>query len=168
MLAVMAAAISVSGCASSAPDNSASQTRDAYTDAYAQGMDQHVQAQSDFDNGTAAWESDDLREAIADYANASMESDAAASCYGIMRGYAGDQQETDFSDSLRGCAYNLSLASDDFMNSAIALQANDSDQANSSFDDGQARLDDSDALLNRSIDLTPEWLADLAASDSSD
>ena len=85
-------------------------------------MDHHGWAQDYFNNGTMAWENSDFRQAIADYANASMEYNAAANSYGQMARYAGSPQEKEFGDSLRGCTFNLSLASDSFMNAAIALE----------------------------------------------
>ncbi len=80
-----------------------------------------------------------------------------------MARYAREADEKEFADSLRGCAFNLSLASDNFVNAAIALGQNDSNTAYDWFCQGQAHVDASEALLNRSIAATPAWLTALAS-----
>jgi rubrerythrin len=126
-------------------------------------MGQHAAGQDFFNNGTLAWEASDFRTAIANYANASMNYTMAAKDYVIMARYARGTQEKEFADSLRGCAFNLSQASDNFVNAAIALGQNDSNAAYDWFSQGQAHVDASEALLNRSIAATPGWLITLAS-----
>ncbi len=153
------AAAALAGCASSVQDDSNSQlAQDAYLNAYSNGMDYHGWAQDFFNNGTIAWENSDFRQAIADYANASMGYDAAANSYGQMARYAGSPHDREFGDSLRGCAFNLSIASDSFMNAAIAMERNDTDTAYALFEEGMSRVDTSDRMLNRSIELVPAWM----------
>lgn len=151
--------VAVAGCTSGAPDQQSTKAQDSYAEAYSQGMDHHSAGQDFFNDGTTAWENSQLREAIADYANASTEYGAAANSYDAMRKYAADSQEKEFAASLKACAYNLSLASDDFMNAAVELQANNTGNALAKFDDGQTKIDASDIALNRSIDLIPGWLS---------
>ena len=162
LVLVLAAAV-VCGCTSSAPPGDANATQDAYVDAYSTGMDHHSMAQDYFNEGTAAWEDSDFRGAVAGYANASMEYNDAANCYTVMAKYAVGPQDRQFADDLRGCALNMSLASDDFMNAAIALMRNDTDTAYAKFDQGQAHADAGDEMLNRSVDLTPDWLVTYAS-----
>jgi hypothetical protein len=162
LLATLVAAAALSGC-TSAPEPSVNQTRDAYMHAYSAGMAWHALAQDNFNDGTRAWEDSDFRTAIADYANASLNYTQAAKDYTIMARYAHGAGEKDFADSLRGCAFNLSLASDNFVNAAIELLQNNSSTAYDWYTQGQADVDASEALLNRSIAATPDWLAALAS-----
>jgi uncharacterized protein YceK len=165
LFAIVIAAASLAGCASSVQDDGKSQlAQDAYLSVYSEGMDHHGWAQEYFNNGTIAWENSDMRQAIADYANASMEYNAAADCYGQMARYAGSTQDREFGDSLRGCTFNLSLASDSFMNAAIAFEKNDTDKAYALFDEGRSCVEVSDAMLNRSIELIPAWLLNLSSA----
>lgn len=164
LFAVIILAAASSGCASSVQDDSKVQSgQDAYLRAYIDGMDHHGWAQDYFNNGTLAWENYDFRQTIADYANASMEYNAAADSYGQMARYAGSPQEKEFGDSLRGCTFNLSLAADSFMNAAISMQKNDTEKARGLFEDGLSRVDSSDAMLNRSIELTPGWMLNMTS-----
>jgi hypothetical protein len=163
ILFVTVAVLAIAGCTGAPVDIADNQSRDAYLQAYAAGIEQHSAGQDYFNNGTLAWEAGDLRLAIADYANASQNYTRAAKDYGIMAGYARGPQEKEFADSLRGCVLNLSQASDNFVNAAIALGQNDSNAAYDWFSRGQARVDASEALLNRSIATTPEWLIALAS-----
>lgn len=164
-IAIVITAASLAGCTSSVQDNDTSQpAQDAYLNAYSVGMDHHGWAQDYFNNGTLAWENDDLRQTIAYYANASWEYNAAANSYGQMARYASSPQDKEFGDSLRDCTFNLSLASDCFMNTAIALEQNDTDKASALFEEGQSRVDSSDAMLNRSIELTPAWMLNLSSA----
>jgi hypothetical protein len=160
---VSVAVLAIAGCTGAPADKAENQTRDAYLQAYAAGMGQHAAGQDYFNNGTLAWEAGDLRSAIADYANASQNYTRAAKDYGTMAGYARGTREKEFADSLRGCVFNLSQASDNFVNAAIALGQNDSNGAYNWFSRGQARVDASEASLNRSIAATPEWLIALAS-----
>jgi hypothetical protein len=80
-----------------------------------------------------------------------------------MARYASSPLEKEFGDSLRGCTFNLSLAADSFMNAAISMQKNDTEKAYVLFDEGQSRVDSSDALLNRSIELTPGWMLNMTS-----
>jgi hypothetical protein len=120
-LAAVAAVTAVAGCAGALPDNSVNQSRDAFLNAYIAGMEQHAAGQNFFNNGTRAWEDSDYRKAIANYANASLNYFQATKDYTIMARYARDARERGFADSLRGCASNLSFASDNFVNAAISL-----------------------------------------------
>jgi uncharacterized protein YceK len=164
LFAVIILAAASSGCASSVQDDSKVQSgQDAYLSAYIDGMDHHGWAQDYFNNGTLAWDNYDFRQTIADYANASMEYNAAANSYGQMARYASSPLEKEFGDSLRGCTFNLSLAADSFMNAAISMQKNDTEKAYVLFDEGQSRVDSSDALLNRSIELTPGWMLNMTS-----
>lgn len=138
-------------------------SRDAFLHAYIAGMEQHAAGQGYFNNGSMAWEDSDYRTAIANYANASLNYSQATRDYTAMARYAREAQEQEFADSLRGCAFNLSLASDNFVNAAIALGQDDSKTAYDWFSQGQARVDASEALLNRSIATTPGWLTELAS-----
>jgi hypothetical protein len=126
-------------------------------------MAQHAAGQDYFNNGSAAWEAGDFRAAIADYANASLNYTVAAKDYTVMARYARGEQEKVFADSLRGCALNLSIASDNFVNAAVSLRQNDTNTAYDWFCQGQAHVDASEALLNRSIASTPDWLTALAS-----
>jgi hypothetical protein len=162
-IAAVAAVAALAGCAGAPPDNSVNLSRDAFLHAYIAGMEQHAAGQGYFNNGTLAWEDSDYRAAIANYANASLNYSQATKDYTIMARYAREAQEKEFADSLRGCALNLSLASDNFVNAAIALGQNDSNTAYDWFSQGQARVDASEALLNRSIASTPGWLTALAS-----
>jgi hypothetical protein len=159
----IAAALAVSGCTSSPSGLNDNQTRDAYLNAYTAGIWEHAVGQNFFNNGTAAWEAGDFRTAIAQYANASLNYSRATKDYEIMGRYARNAQEKEFSNSLHGCTFNLSKASDDFMNAAITLGMNDTDTAYQWYNNGQACLDSSEALLNQSIANTPQWLMDLAS-----
>ncbi|OPY27442.1 MAG: hypothetical protein A4E28_02017 [Methanocella sp. PtaU1.Bin125] len=161
---VVVLAIAVAGCTGSAPEGGTGLSKqDAYLNAYCTGMDYHSRAQDYFSNGTIAWESGDFRKAVAEYANASMDYDAAANVYGEMARYAASPGDGAFGDSLRGCAFNLSRASDSFMNAAIALEENDTDKAYGLFEEGQSYVNDSDMMLDRCIALTPEWLLNLTS-----
>ena len=162
-IAAVAAVMAMAGCAGAPPDNSVNLSREAFLNAYIAGMEQHAAGQNFFNNGTMAWEGNDYRAAIANYANASLNYSQATKDYTVMARYAREAQEKEFADSLRGCAYNLSLASDNFMNAAIALGQNDSKTAYDWFSQGQLRVDASEALLNRSIATTPGWLTALAS-----
>ncbi len=162
-IAAVAAVMAIAGCTGAPPDNSVNLSRDAFLNAYIAGMEQHAAGQNFFNNGTMAWEDNDYRTAIANYASASLNYSQATKDYTIMARYAREAQEKEFADSLRGCAYNISLASDNFMNAAIALGQNDSKTANDWFSQGQLRVDASEALLNRSIATTPGWLTALAS-----
>jgi hypothetical protein len=155
--------VALAGCTSSPPESYDNQSRTAYLQAYVAGIEQHAAGQGFFNNGTRAWEAVDLRIAIADYANASRIYCEAANDYGKMAQYARGKEETVFADSLRGCVSNLSQASDDFVNAAIALGQNDSGVAYDWFCQGQSHVDACEALLNRSIATTPDWLIDLAS-----
>jgi hypothetical protein len=158
LLAIIVSVMALAGCAGSPFDSSDNQSRDAYIQAYSTGIEWHAAGQDYFNNGTLAWENSDYRTAIADYANASLDYDEAAKYYGIMAGYARGANEGEFAGCLRGCAFNISQASDNYMNAAIALLRNDSDTAYDWFDQGQAHVDASEALLNRSATTTPDWL----------
>ncbi len=162
MAAVILAA-ALSGCAGTPGEDSVNQSRNSYLQAYVAGMEHHSAGQDYFNNGTLAWENSNFRAAIAEYANASLNYAEASKGYGVMAQYARGAQEQDFADSLRGCTYNLSLASDNFMNAAVAMGQNNSDAAYDWFSQGQAHVDASEALLNRSIAVTPEWLKELAS-----
>jgi hypothetical protein len=159
----IAVMMALGGCTGAPADNIDNQSRDAYLQDYIAGMEQHAAGQDFFNNGTQAWEAGDFRVAIADYANASQNYTMAAKDYGIMARYARGIQEKDFADSLRGCAFNLSQASDNFMNAAIALGQSDSNAADDWFTRGLSQVDASEALLNRSIAATPDWLIALAS-----
>lgn len=159
----IAATLAVSGCTSSPTGGNDNQTRDAYLNAYTAGIWEHAVGQDFFNNGTAAWEASDYRTAIARYASASLNYSRAAKDYEIMGKYARNAQEKEFSNSLRGCVFNLSKASDDFVNAAVALGTNDTDTAYQWYTKGQTCVDTSEALLNRSIANTPQWLMDLAS-----
>jgi hypothetical protein len=163
LLTVLVTVVALAGCAGSPPESYDNQSRTAYLEAYASGIEQHAVGQSFFNNGTRAWEAIDLRTAIADYSNASMIYSEAAKDYGNMAQYAQNKEETVFADSLRGCAFNLSQASDLFVNAAIALGQNNSDTAYDWFCQGQSHVDASEALLNWSIATTPKWLIELAS-----
>jgi hypothetical protein len=139
------------------------QTRDAYLNAYVAGIAQHAAGQNFFNNGSLAWEAGDFRTAIAQYANASLNYSRAVKDYEVMARYARGTQEKEFADSLRGCAFNISQASDDFVSSAVALGDNDSETAYQWFIQGQRLVDASEEMLNRSIATTPQWLVDLAS-----
>ena len=153
-------AVTIAGCTSSAPavENQTESGRNIYTNAYYTGLEHHYNAECNFNNGTSSWERESYRQAISDYANASMEYDSAAANYEIMGRNAADQQEKDFSDSMRQCSVNLSRAATSYMESAIALQAENTDKAYSLFEQGQAEVNASDVYLNRSTYLLPEWL----------
>lgn len=162
LFAVVVLAAALAGCTSSVQDDSNGQPMmDAYVNAYSAGMDHHSLAQDYFNAGTRAWENSDLRQSVADYANASMEYDAAANSYSQMARYSGSPRDEEFGNSLRGCTFNLSLASDSFMNAAIALGRNDTEKAYDLFEEGQSYVNSSDAMLNRSIEFTPEWMLSL-------
>jgi hypothetical protein len=163
LLTALVIVVALAGCAGSPPDNDDNQSQNDYLQAYAAGLEQHAAGQDYFNNGTRAWEDNDLRTAIADYANASLCYSQAEKYYGIMTRYARGAQEREFADSLRGCAFNISQASDNFMNAAITLGQNDSGTAYDWFNQGQAHVDASEALLNRSIAATPDWLISLAS-----
>lgn len=162
-IAAVVVVAAVAGCAGAPPDDSVNRSRDAFLHAYIAGMEQHAAGQNYFNNGTMAWEDSDYRMAIANYANASLDYSQATKDYTIMARYARETQEKEFADSLRGCTFNLSLASDNFVNAAIALGQNDSKTAYDWFSQGQARVDASEALLDRSIAATPGWLTALAS-----
>jgi hypothetical protein len=163
VIAAIILAAALSGCTGAPGEDSVNQSRNSYLQAYVAGMEHHSAGQDFFNNGTRAWEDSDFRAAIAEYANASRNYADASKSYGAMAQYARGTQEQDFADSLRGCVYNLSLASDNFMNAAIAMSENNSDTAYDWFSQGQAHVDASEALLNRSIAVTPEWLKELAS-----
>ncbi len=163
LLTVLVTVVALAGCAGSPPDSNDNQSRNAYIQAYASGIEQHAAGQGYFNNGTRAWDNSDLRTAIADYANASLNYSQAANYYAIMARYARGAQEGEFAESLRGCAFNISQASDNFMNAAIELGKNDSNTAYDWFNQGQAHVNASEALLNRSIAATPDWLIALAS-----
>jgi hypothetical protein len=163
VLAVIVSFAAFSGCTSSPSNESVNQSREAYLQAYIAGMEQHAAGQDFFNNGTRAWDGSDFRAAIADYANASLDYSEAAKYYDTMARHARGTQEKEFTGSLSGCTLNLSMASDNFVNAAIALGQNDSDTAYDWFCQGQSRVDASEALLNKSIESTPEWLIQLAS-----
>ena len=166
LLAVLFA-VTVAGCTSSAPavGNQTESSRNSYTNAYYTGLEHHYNAECNFNNGTGCWERESYRQAISDYANASMEYDAAAANYEVMGRYAADQREKDFGDSMRQCSVNLSRAATNFMESAIALQAENTDKAYSLFELGQAEVNASDVQLNRSAYLLPVWLRNASHSE---
>lgn len=159
----LAAALAVSGCAGAPSGDDVNRSRSAYLDAYASGLERHAAGQSCFNNGTLAWEASDFRAAIAQYANASLEYSEAAKDYEVMARHARGAKEKEFAESLRGCAFNLSQASDGFVNAAIALAENDTDAAYDWFCSGHDYMDASDALLDRAIAATPGWLTALAS-----
>jgi hypothetical protein len=163
VLTIIIFAAVLSGCTGAPSDESINESRDNFLQAYIAGMEQHAAGQDFFNNGTHAWEESDFRTAIADYANASLNYSQAAKYYGYMARYAIGTQEKEFAESLSGCAFNLSLASDHFVNAAIALGQNDSATAYDWFIQGQSDVDASEALLNKSIETTPEWLVELAS-----
>lgn len=168
LLVLVLAGAGLAGCTSSAPaeTNQTAAGRDAYTAAYYTAMDHHYTAECYFNNGTAAWESGDFRQAISDYANSSMEYDAAAANYEAMGRYGSDDSEKSFSDGLRKCSVNLSKAATDFMESAIALLANDEGKAYSLFNQGQDEVTASDALLLTALNQTPGWLKNASAGNA--
>jgi hypothetical protein len=49
------------------------------------------------------------------------------------------------------------------MNAAISMQKNDTEKARGLFEDGLSRVDSSDAMLNRSIELTPGWMLNMTS-----
>jgi hypothetical protein len=163
MLTIIVSAVTLAGCAGAPFDGSVNQSRDAYLQAYGTGIEWHAAGQDYFNNGTLAWENSDYRTAIADYANASLNYGEAAKYYGTMARYARGSQESEFAESLRGCAFNISRASDNYMNAAIALSRNDSNTAYDWFNRGRALVNASEALLNRSAATTPDWLIALAS-----
>jgi hypothetical protein len=163
LLTIFVSVVALAGCAGAPFDDSVNQSRDAYLQAYGTGIEWHAAGQDYFNNGTLAWENSDYRTAIADYANASLNYGEAAKYYGTMARYARGAQESEFAGNLRGCAFNISHASDSYMNAAIALIRNDSSTAYDWFNQGQARVNASEALLNRSVAITPDWLIALAS-----
>jgi len=163
LLTVIVSVVALAGCAGSPQKSGDNQSRDAYLQAYGTGLEWHAAGQDHFNNGTLAWENGDYRTAIADYANASMNYGEAAKYYGIMARYARGAQESEFAGSLRGCVFNISQASDNYMNAAIALLRNDSVTASDWFSRGGAHVDAGEALLSRSVATMPKWLSALAS-----
>lgn len=162
-------ALTLSGCTGSAPVNGSSDTgsavpsQDLYREAFTIANEYHYYADADFNNGTIAWEAEDYRQAIADYANSSREYDEAAEYYQRMVKYAPGSPEREFATLMQACVMNMSKSADAFMESAIFLTTGDNDRGAEKFDEGQKCAYESGLLLNRSADVTPVWMRNLSS-----
>ena len=131
---------------------------DPYIAEYEQGLLHHSAAKDSFDNATSLWDAGNYSAAVADYRDAMREYGLASQHYGNMARYAGNASDRDFASAVSQCTDLMGEASENFADAANVSDASDTSAAYADFLKGQDLMDQSDALLNRSLLLMPPWL----------
>ncbi len=134
----------------------ANDTTTQYINEYQQGLLHHSTAKDSFDIATDLWDQGNYSDAVDSYMDAEQEYGLASGHYKNMAQYATNQSDRDFADDISQSTYVLSLASANFANAAG--ENNNSSIAYMYFQKGRDLMNQSDNLMNRSLDLMPSWL----------
>lgn len=135
-----------------------------YIEEYNRGMEHHLIAKDNFNNGSIAWDSGNYTAAAEYYKKAMDEYRIATDHYLSMGQYAGNNTERVFAERLCNCTRYLTFAVDNFTMSIEDARAGNMTGSNEHFYEGQSLIDKSEAMLNMSLEVLPEWLDDGYAS----
>lgn len=130
-----------------------------YMDEFDQGLVHHAVARDSFENATSLWNADDYANATARYQDAKSEYAAAAVHYDNMLRYAVNESDKTFAENMEATARDLNMASDSFINAINESRADNSTGALAYFYYGQALVNQSDIMMNRSMQNMPSWLS---------
>lgn len=166
IVALILAAAALAGCTGSGQVDRANNiilandSTALFIDQYDQGLEHHAVAKESFDKATSSWDANDYPGAINKYESAKEEYLLASGHYNNMTRYAVNQTDREFAENVSMCTNALSLASGCFSNAAAAAMANNTTTAYGYFLQGQDLIEQSDVLLNRSLEYMPPWLDD--------
>ena len=107
-------------------------------------------AKDSFDVATTLWDQGNYSDAVDSYMDAEQEYGLASDHYKNMMKYATNQSDRDFADDISQSTYTLSLASANFANAAG--ESNNTSSAYAYFQKGQDLMNQSDDLMNRSME----------------
>ncbi|MCD1294078.1 hypothetical protein CUJ83_03595 [Methanocella sp. CWC-04] len=151
--------IMTSGCTFSSQDTGESgDTGIRYVEEYCQGLEHHLSAKEYFDAGTDLWDSGDLDRAIDQYQESKREYSIAGAHYMKMKDHASEWNELNFAESLTMYTDTMINASNCFILAGNEYRENDETAGDQYFMDGQRLVSQSSVMLNRSLELIPEWL----------